>query len=101
MKAFVLLRRMPGLEQGAVFVHDAKNESNLGSPRHGCLILAWDAGGCQGSWCGATFVLPGQLAKDDSWFEEVDNPNVENVGHRPPSPRYYITIKKRTYTEIQ
>lgn len=36
---------------GVVFIRD-ENDSDTGSPAHGCLKLAWDNGSCQAQWCG-------------------------------------------------
>jgi hypothetical protein len=83
MKAYILLKQIPGLDSGAVFIHDEKDDVN-GSSAYGCLKLAWDRGNCQQGWCGGTFIFPGQLANDRNWFKEIENPE-------PPKPktRYY------------
>lgn len=111
MRAFKLLKNMTGLNKGLVFVYDQANESLLGSPAFGCLILAWDNGDCQnnydkngnweGGWCGGTFILPGQLAKDSKWFEEIENPAVafSSKGQARPH-QYYIKISKHTSVSI-
>jgi len=78
MKAYKLLKEMPGLNAGAVFVHD-ESDQEKGSIGHGCLKLAWKAGGTQDGWCGETHVLPGQLAKNREWFTEIEN-----------KPTYYV-----------
>lgn len=70
--AYELLRDMPSLPRGVVFIHD-KNDSEKGSPVLGCLKLAWVEGNCQADWCGHTYVLPGQLAEDRDWFRPVKN----------------------------
>ena len=72
MKAYRLLRDMPQLDAGAVFVHDKKDRVN-GSIALGCLKLAWDNGNCQSGWCGVTYILPGQLADDREWFVKIKN----------------------------
>jgi hypothetical protein len=107
MRAFKLLKPMPGLDKGLVFVYDQFNESRLGSNIYGCLILGWDDGNCQsnydtnsnwaGGWCGGAFVLPGQLSKSSEWFEEIQNPEISaNSSHSPKPHRYYITMTKHT-----
>ncbi len=72
MKAYKLRKAIPGLEAGAVFVHDIDDSKN-GSPAFGCLKLAWDAGNCQQSWCGSTFIFPGQMVENTEWFIEIEN----------------------------
>ena len=98
MRAFELIRDMPMLERGAIFVFDEKNLSKLGSPGSGCLILAWDSGNCQKGWCGATFVLPGQCAKDPTWFVEVENPRVKSAR---VELRYYVNITRHSYSRTE
>lgn len=96
MRAFKLLREMPDLGEGAVFVYDQHNESGLGSPALGCLILAWDNGNCQQNrWCGGTFILPGQLHQDQRWFKEILNPE---AAIKPK--RYYVDINVKTFSII-
>lgn len=76
MKAYKLLKDIPGVSAGAVFLHD-KKDSVKGSVGYGCLKLAWDLGGCQGNgnnrWCAETHIFPGQLAKDREWFIKIKN----------------------------
>jgi hypothetical protein len=72
MKAYRLIKDIPGLEAGAVFVHD-KHDSKKGSIGAGCLKLAWDDHNCQQSWCAETHILPGQLASDTEWFVRIKN----------------------------
>ena len=101
MRAFKLLRGMPGLEEGAVFVYDQHNESGLGSPALGCLILAWDNGSCQQRWCGGTFILPGQLHKDETWFREIQNPEIKaSVTAIGRKAKYEITITLTTFASV-
>lgn len=79
MRAYKLLKDMPGYKAGAVFVHD-EHDSDQGSIGNGCLKNAWESGNSQqGRWSAGTHVLPGQLADDKEWFEEVEN-----------RPRYFI-----------
>jgi hypothetical protein len=99
MRAFELIRDIPMLSRGSVFVYDEHNQSRLGSPGCGCLILAWEAGMCQSNWCGATYILPGQCARDETWFVEVDNPQIETV--RGLGPKYHVSITKHTYVTVQ
>lgn len=82
MDAYKLLKPIPGLGAGAVFVHD-KEDSNKGSIGEGCLKLAWDNGNCQQGWCAETHVFPGQLAKDREWFAPINNEP------QKPKLRYY------------
>ena len=70
MKAYKLLKNIPGMNAGAVFLHD-KNDSVKGSFGCGCLKNAWVDGNCQDSWCAETHVFPGQLSKDREWFKPV------------------------------
>jgi hypothetical protein len=76
MPAYKLKFQMPGLHEGAVFVHD-KSDSENGSYAYGCLKLAWDKGNCQhfgnNGWCGHTYILPGQLAENRDWFHPTPN----------------------------
>jgi len=73
-----LKRDMPGLCSGVIFEHrdwDPKYPDR-GNRGYGVMILAWGEGGsCQPcgehSWCGETFIMPGQLAYDRDWFEPV------------------------------
>lgn len=103
MRAFELIRDIPMLKRGSVFVYDEHNESGLGSPARGCLILAWNNGNCAGIgdalWCGATYILPGQCAKDESWFIEIDNPQVDS--QRGLGPQYYVTIARHYYSTVR
>ncbi len=72
MKAYKLLKSIPGLNAGAVFVHD-KNDIAKGSIFCGCLKLAWEDGRYQDGWYADSYILPGQLAQDVEWFAEVKN----------------------------
>jgi hypothetical protein len=78
MDAYILLKDMPRLDAGTVFVHD-KDDHEKGSIGCGCLKNAWDNGNCQhgksgqNAWCAGTHILPGQLAEDRDWFEPFDN----------------------------
>ena len=76
MKAYKLLKDMPQLKAGAIFMHDKKDWEN-GSTSYGCLKLAWCWGSTtpQSGWCGETYILPGQLAKDREWFKKIKNKN--------------------------
>ena len=81
MKAYKLLKDVPGLEAGAVFLHD-KKDSVKGSIGYGCLKLAWDSGACQMNWCAETYIFPGQLIDDKEWFVKIKN-----------KKRYTLSIK--------
>lgn len=72
MKAYRLLKNIPGLNAGVVFLHD-KEDNIKGSIGYGCLKNAWDAGSCQGGWVAGTHVFPGQLADDREWFMPIEN----------------------------
>jgi hypothetical protein len=72
MKAYRLLKDIPGLNAGAVFLHDKKDHIK-GSMGCGCLKLAWADGNCQQGWCAETHIFPGQLAEDEEWFARVKN----------------------------
>lgn len=73
MEKYKLLKDLPDLKAGAIFEHRAydnqhPDRGNIGS---GCLILGWLNGNCQQSWCGETYVFPGQLAKNKEWFKKI------------------------------
>jgi hypothetical protein len=72
MKAYRLLKAVPGLEAGAVFLHD-KKDRNKGSIGCGCLKLAWEDNNCQQNWCAETHIFPGQLIDDTKWFRRIKN----------------------------
>ncbi len=103
MRAFELIRDIPMLRRGSVFVYDEKNESGLGSPGSGCLMLAWNAGQCGGVdgelWCGGAYVLPGQCHRDETWFAEVPNPQIETSAGL--GPQYYVTITKHVFSRVR
>jgi len=80
MKAYKLLKNIPGMKAGAIFLHD-KNDHIKGSLACGCLKNAWINGDCQNSWCGSTHVFPGQLAKDRKWFKPVKTKKVKYVNN--------------------
>ena len=98
----IIIRDIPMLKRGSVFVYDERNESQLGSPACGCLILAWNNGQCAGVddalWCGGTYILPGQCARDKSWFTEIENPQVSS--HRGLGPKYHITIVQHIFSRV-
>lgn len=102
MRAFQLKKKMPAAPKGTVFVWDNKNESLLGSPACGCLILAWDTGSCQeDTYVGAAIILPGQMAMDSKWFEEIPNPPVqESTRSAYREHRYYVQIKKQIVVDV-
>jgi len=85
MKAYKLLKDMPGLDAGAVFVHD-KKDYETGSVSHGSLKLAWDNGNCQFfsdyGWCANAHILPGKLADSKKWFEKIKNEKVKRNGRK-------------------
>jgi len=71
-KAYRLLKDIPGLQAGAVFIHD-KSDHYRGNIGYGCLKLAWHLHNCQQDWCAETHVFPGQLANDKEWFKPIKN----------------------------
>jgi hypothetical protein len=82
MKAYKLLKDIPGLPAGTIFLHDKKDRVK-GSISAGCLKNAWDFGNCQGRghwWCASTHVFPGQLADDREWFKPIKNIKVKRYG---------------------
>lgn len=77
--AYRLLKNIPGLPAGTVFLHDL-NDTEKGSPAVGCIKNAWFKGNCQiqyidgeSSWCAETHVLPGQMKDDLEWFVPINN----------------------------
>jgi len=75
MKRYKLLKAMPGLDRGAIFEHRDYDDNFPDRGNNGCgvMILCWIDGDCQQSWCGETFILPGQLADNKVWFKKVDD----------------------------
>jgi hypothetical protein len=69
MKRYILQKDMPGINKGAVFVHD-EEDCIYGSIIEGCLKLAWDNGMCQQNYVGGAFVLHASVRKDLDWFKE-------------------------------
>ena len=72
MNAYKLVKDIPGLKAGTIFLHD-KNDNIKGSIGCGCLKNAWVNGNCQGGWCAETHVFPGQLIDDPEWFKSIKN----------------------------
>lgn len=70
---YKLIKDLPGLKSGVVFEHRSYdcNFPDRGNPACGVMILGWLDGDCQGGWCGETYIMPGQLSKDSSWFERI------------------------------
>ena len=85
MKAYKLLKDIPGMDAGAVFLHD-EHDHKKGSVGCGCLKNAWNAGDTQGNkehqWVAGTHVFPGQLADDREWFKPIKNKKVEFQGRK-------------------
>lgn len=70
-KRFVLIKNMPGLKAGAIFVHMKYSNArpDVGNVGCGALVLAWSPeGNCQQNWCGGAFILPGQMFNEEEWF---------------------------------
>lgn len=84
MKAYKLLKDIPGAGAGTVFIHD-KKDSIKGSIGWGCLKLAWDDGNVQWeSYChyvAETIVFPGQLVEDKEWFVKIKNKKKKYYTH--------------------
>ena len=72
MKAYRLLKDIPGLSAGAVFLHDTQDKYK-GSIGCGCLKLAWVNHDCQQGWCAETHIFPCQLADDKEWFKLISS----------------------------
>ena len=73
LPAYKLLKDLPGLPRGTVFIWDAK-DAVKGSAGYGCLKNAWDHGNCQANWVAGTHVFPGQEHRNTDWFEPISNP---------------------------
>ena len=76
-----LKKDLPNLKKGVIFEHrkyDFKYPDR-GSPGSGVMILGWINGMCQDSWCGETFIFPGQLAKNNEWFEPIKETNKSEI----------------------
>jgi hypothetical protein len=86
MKAYKLLKDIPGAEAGTVFLHD-KKDSNKGSIGCGCLKNVWEDGNVQNSciYVAEVIVFPGQLINDKEWFVKIKNKN----------KKYYLHSKYR------
>ena len=65
---------MPNLRAGVIFEHREYDPKypDRGRPADGVMILGWLDGMCQDSWCGETYIMPGQLAKNREWFEPIE-----------------------------
>lgn len=72
LPAYKLLKDIPGLPAGTIFLYD-EDDNNKGSIGAGCLKNAWFKNNCQAGWCAETHVFPGQLIKDEEWFEKIIN----------------------------
>jgi len=73
-KKYKLKKDLPDLKADAIFEHrpyDTKYPDR-GNPGRGCIILAWIDGSCQQSWCGETYIFPGQLSSNKEWFEPLE-----------------------------
>lgn len=71
---YKLRKDLPGLKAGAIFEHrewDSRHPDR-GNPGYGCMTLGWINGSCQQSWCGDTYIFPGQLADNTEWFQKID-----------------------------
>ena len=70
---YILKKELPNLKAGVIFEHREwdKRIPERGNPGSGVMILGWIDGMCQDSWCGETYMFPGQLAGNEEWFEKV------------------------------
>lgn len=94
---YKLKKNMPGLPAGVIFEHRSfdKDHPDRGNIGCGAMVLAWVDGNCQpnknthpqwvmdqySGWCGESFTLPGQLARDTEWFESIDPAEYIQVGN--------------------
>lgn len=71
---YKLKKDLPKLNAGAIFEHREYDNKypDRGNVGCGVLILGWLNGNTQDSWCGETYILPGQLAEDTEWFELLE-----------------------------
>ena len=69
-----LKKNLPNLKAGVIFEHREYDPKypDRGNPGEGVMILGWLNGMCQDSWCGETYIMPGQLAKNREWFEPIE-----------------------------
>lgn len=84
---YKLKKDLPNLPAGVIFEHreydpQFKDRGNIGT---GVMILGWLNRNCQpnktthpngnyrDSWCGETYIFPGQLAGNTEWFEKVED----------------------------
>ena len=69
-----LKKNLPNLKAGVIFEHREYDPKypDRGNPGEGVMILGWLNGMCQDSWCGETYIMPGQLAKNRKWFEPIE-----------------------------
>lgn len=80
MDKYMLLKDIPGVKAGAIFVHD-KEDKIYGSIAEGCLKLAWDNGNCQrqtvneycAGLCAETIIFHANVIKDKTWFKKVSS----------------------------
>jgi hypothetical protein len=71
MDKYMLLKDMPGLKAGAIFVHDTE-DCIRGSFGDGCLKLAWINGDCQQGFCADTFSLHASVRRNEEWFKKIE-----------------------------
>lgn len=76
-----LKKDLPQLKAGVIFEHRDydNNHPDRGNIGCGVMILGWINGNCQDSWCGETFIMPGQLANNREWFEPLEMTEKEQI----------------------
>lgn len=73
MDRYVLLKDLPLVKKGTVFVHD-KEDRVRGSLMSGCLKLAWtDDGNCQHMLCADTIVFHAKAIYEKDWFMKIED----------------------------
>lgn len=89
LPAFELLKPMPGLPAGVIFVWD-RSDAVKGSIADGCMKLAWNNGNCQASFCAETHILHAQTRELKDWFRPVAN-----------NGRYTVNSARAAHNEVR
>ena len=72
MDKYVLLKNLPLVKAGTIFVHD-KEDCFKGSHAGGCLKLAWtDNGDTQHGLCVETIIFHADAIKETDWFRKIE-----------------------------
>lgn len=72
MDKYVLLKDLPLVKAGTIFVHD-KEDHFKGSHAAGCLKLAWtDNGDTQHGLCAETIIFHADAIKETDWFRKIE-----------------------------